>query len=95
MTPAPAYAPARWLPGAHTMTVFASVARLLPRPPARRERWELPDGDFLDVDRHGDPGAPAIVILHGLEGSSRAPYVLIPPPSPTNLRQLTLLYEAN
>ena len=88
MTPAPAYAPARWLPGAHAMTVFASVARFLPRPPARRERWELPDGDFLDVDRFA-PGRsrgrersgreatvpPMVVICHGLEGSSRAPYV--------------------
>ncbi len=78
MTPA-RYAPARWLPGAHTMTVFASVARPFPRPRSRRERWELPDGDFLDVDRV-EPGAagadrPVLVVLHGLEGSSRAPYV--------------------
>ncbi len=78
--PAP-YAPARWLPGAHAMTVFASVARVFPRPRARRERWELPDGDFLDVDRYDPPrGAPAVptpilVVCHGLEGSSRAPYV--------------------
>jgi uncharacterized protein len=71
------YAPAPWLPGAHAMTVFASVARPWPRPPARRDRWELPDGDFLDVDRYGAPipGSPRLVILHGLEGSSRAPYV--------------------
>ncbi|WP_242393038.1 YheT family hydrolase [Anaeromyxobacter oryzisoli] len=71
------YVPARWLPGAHAMTVFASVARPLPRPAARRERWELPDGDFLDLDFLGAPAtdAPALVILHGLEGSSRAAYV--------------------
>ena len=31
----PEYAPARWLPGPHAMTVFASVARPLPRPRAR------------------------------------------------------------
>jgi hypothetical protein len=63
------------------MTVFASVARVFPRPAARRERWELPDGDFLDVDRYRPPGAtagddpPVLVVCHGLEGSSRAPYV--------------------
>jgi predicted alpha/beta-fold hydrolase len=59
------------------MTVFASVARPLPRPGARRERWELPDGDFLDVDRFDGrgPDAPLVVVTHGLEGSSRAPYV--------------------
>lgn len=70
------YRPSRWLPGAHAMTVFASVARPLPRPRAARERWDLPDGDFLDVDRfEGGAGAPVVVICHGLEGSSRAPYV--------------------
>jgi hypothetical protein len=65
------------------MTVFASVARVFPRPRGRRERWELPDGDFLDVDRYapGAPGAadpddaPVVVVCHGLEGSSRASYV--------------------
>jgi predicted alpha/beta-fold hydrolase len=73
--PAP-YAPARFLRGAHAMTVFASVARVFPRPRGRRERWELPDGDFLDVDRYGpSPAAPILLVCHGLEGSSRAPYV--------------------
>ncbi len=80
-SPAP-YVPARWLPGANVMTVFASVARVFPRPRARRERWELPDGDFLDLDRYAPPPStrgpgvpPLLVVLHGLEGSSRAPYV--------------------
>jgi predicted alpha/beta-fold hydrolase len=43
-----------------------------------RERWELPDGDFLDVDLGPDPGpdAPLVLVLHGLEGSSRRRYVL-------------------
>jgi len=66
------------------MTVFASVARVFPRPRATRERWQLPDGDFLDLDRFEPPQAdragaagkgPVLVICHGLEGSSRAPYV--------------------
>ena len=75
--PASPYRPPRWLPGPHLATVFASAARPLPRPPFRRERWELPDGDFLDVDRLGAsrPGVPLLVVSHGLEGSSRAPYV--------------------
>ncbi len=58
------------------MTIFANLARPFPRPRGRRERWELVDGDFLDVDRYdAAPGAPALVVCHGLEGSSRAPYV--------------------
>lgn len=79
MPPPPRYLPARWLPGAHAMTVFASVTRPTPRPRARRERLDLPDGDFVDVDRFAPAGAaldaPVLVVVHGLEGSSRAPYV--------------------
>jgi predicted alpha/beta-fold hydrolase len=68
------FRPARWLPNRHLMTMVASVARLPVRLPVRRERWELPDGDFLDVDRM--PGARGtLVVLHGLESSSRAGYV--------------------
>jgi len=72
-----AFRRAAWLPGPHLGTVYASVARPFPRPPFRRERWELPDGDFLDVDRLDAPlaGGPILVISHGLEGSSRASYV--------------------
>ena len=70
------YTPACWLPGPHLMTLFARLARGPAGLAPRRERWELDDGDFLDVDRHGDLAAPVVVILHGLEGSSRAPYVL-------------------
>ena len=44
--------------------------------PATRERWELKDGDFVDVDRvAGRAGAPLLVALHGLEGSSSAHYI--------------------
>jgi predicted alpha/beta-fold hydrolase len=71
------YRRAPWLPGPHLGTVYASVARPLPRPRFRRERWELADGDFLDVDRldGARPDAPVLVVSHGLEGSSRASYV--------------------
>jgi len=42
-----------------------------------RERIETPDGDFVDVDWSPDPGsgAPIVLLLHGLEGSSRRRYV--------------------
>lgn len=73
----PPFASAGWLPGPHAMTVYASMARPWPRPAFRRERWETPDDDFLDVDRLDGPSpdAPVLAISHGLEGSSRAPYV--------------------
>lgn len=73
----PPYLPAAWLPGPNLQTVFARMARPFPRPAPRRQRWELSDGDFLDVDRFDGPcpEAPLLLVCHGLEGSSRAPYV--------------------
>jgi predicted alpha/beta-fold hydrolase len=44
--------------------------------PVTRSRWELPDGDFLDVDElAAAEGAPRVIVLHGLEGSSGSPQV--------------------
>jgi predicted alpha/beta-fold hydrolase len=59
------------------MTIFGALARVPRRPPVRRERWELADGDFLDVDRIDGPApdTPVVLLLHGLEGSSRAGYI--------------------
>ena len=69
---------APWLPGAHAQTVAGRLFRR-PRPPAfRRERIELPDGDFVDLDvpPSPGPGAPVVLLLHGLEGSARRGYAI-------------------
>ncbi len=59
------------------MTMYGRVVRRPPRQPIRRERWELADGDFLDLDflEADSPAAPLVIVLHGLEGSSQASYV--------------------
>lgn len=45
--------------------------------PLVRARWDLPDGDFLDVDTlAAGASAPRLIILHGLESSSQAPAIL-------------------
>lgn len=51
------------------------VAALFPPPRAslERERWEAPDGDFVDVDFAGS-GERTLVLLHGLEGGSDSHY---------------------
>jgi predicted alpha/beta-fold hydrolase len=63
-----------WLPGAHAQTIWPLLIKG-PLPDYRRERWETPDGDFIDLDRiDGTPDAPCLVLFHGLEGSSRSHY---------------------
>ena len=58
------------------MTVFGPLFRRPPHLPLRRERWELADGDFVDLDFSDLPRPRAtLVVLHGLEGSSSAHYV--------------------
>jgi hypothetical protein len=67
-----------WLPGGHLQTIVPAKLVPLPRVAYRRERWDTPDGDFIDVDfalpEPGDPGAPLLVLFHGLEGSSQSHY---------------------
>ncbi len=46
-----------------------------PRLGYRRERWDAPDGDFIDLDWIDGPSdAPLVVLFHGLEGCSRSHY---------------------
>jgi predicted alpha/beta-fold hydrolase len=41
-----------------------------------RERFETPDGDFVDVDwLPGRADAPLLLVLHGLEGTARSHYI--------------------
>ncbi len=70
----PAYIPPAWLPGSHAQTIWPiSIKGAMPR--VERERWEAPDGDFIDVDfLPHRPGKPLVVLFHGLEGSSRSHY---------------------
>ncbi len=69
----------RWLPGGNAQTIWpALLSRRPPAPAWRRERWDTPDGDFVDVDfiDASTIAAPALVLLHGLEGSSRSHYAV-------------------
>ena len=64
-----------WLPGGHLQTLWP-LTRKPALPALRRERWDTPDGDFIDLDwlPAGDAAAPLVVLFHGLEGSSRSHY---------------------
>ncbi|MBX5483878.1 MAG: alpha/beta fold hydrolase [Myxococcaceae bacterium] len=76
-SPTAPFVPMAGVGGHHAQTIVAALVRRPTPPPGHRERWETPDGDFLDVDwLPADRRAPHLVVLHGLEGSSRAGYVL-------------------
>lgn len=69
------FRPPWWLRSAHLQTIFAPLLRRSPALPLRRERIELDDGDFLDLDWTPGERGPVVLVLHGLEGSSSSPYV--------------------
>ena len=95
------YRAPRWLAGTgawggNVQTIWPALfsrPHALPGPaevPYERERWDAPDGDFVDVDLwradEGSNGAgalpfvakpmPLLVLFHGLEGSSRSHYAV-------------------
>lgn len=81
--PVPDYAPPAWLKNPHAQTIYASVLAPAPKVRFRREHWETPDADFIELDwmvaRQGTndavgADAPLIILFHGLEGSSRSHY---------------------
>lgn len=77
-----------WLPGGNLQTLWPAIMGRHWEPAVRyrRERWDTPDGDFVDVDwlapvdglaatRVNAPlQRPLLVLFHGLEGSSQSHY---------------------
>lgn len=69
-----------WLPDGHSQTLWRRFAPTVCIG-QRRQRVELTDGDFIDVDWVDAPDAitkpvqPIVFLLHGLCGSSLSPYM--------------------
>lgn len=75
MTRTNQFKPAWWLPNSHLQTIWPTFCRGCVRLDLERERIELPDGDFIDLDWIGkNKKCPIILILHGLEGSIDSHY---------------------
>ncbi len=71
------YSPAWWIPGVggHLRTLWGKLFRRQQPAPTTVERWDTPDGDFLEVHRLRAPlGRPRVLLLHGLEGTIRSHY---------------------
>lgn len=63
------------LRGGHAATIYPTLFRRVPAPPVERERLELSDGDFLDLDWSPRKHPRLAIIGHGLEGQSSAKYI--------------------
>lgn len=74
--------PSEYLPpfifrSGHVATIYSGLVRRVPDMNYHRERLELADGDFLDLDwSYADkPAEKAVILLHGLEGNAQRPYM--------------------
>jgi predicted alpha/beta-fold hydrolase len=75
MTKEVIYSPAWWIPGGHLQTLWGKLFRRQPPAQTVLERWDTPDGDFLEVHRlRASAGQPHILLLYGLEGTVRSHY---------------------
>ena len=72
------YRPPLFFQNGHLSTIYAAVFRQVNNPGQKRERLELDDGDFLDLDwtLPKASGKRVVVLLHGLEGDTKRPYML-------------------
>lgn len=69
------FLPPWWLRHAHAQTIWPSLFRRVRDVRWARERLELTDGDFLDLDWSRAESRRLVIITHGLEGNSRRGYV--------------------
>ncbi len=76
--PAPHIKAPFWQFNGHLQTIVPSLFRKIDFAYHTRERLDLPDGDFVDLDWHfANPEKKKLVIItHGLEGDSHRHYVL-------------------
>lgn len=58
----------------HVQTIVPNTLYPVAKVDLTRERVELPDGDFIDVEWTSRTAGPIVIVLHGLEGSIRSRY---------------------
>jgi hypothetical protein len=85
----PAYRAPWWLPGSHLQTIFP-LARKVPLPAYRRERWETPDGDFIELDWVDPAGPPSADSAHRAQAQTAVPHA---DPAPPLLVPLFVLFH--
>ena len=62
-------------PNAHLQTPYPYFFKGFHEVPTRKERFELPDGDFIDGLWTDKPDGPTVILFHGLQGSADSHYI--------------------
>jgi predicted alpha/beta-fold hydrolase len=65
-----------WARNQHVNTIVGALFATPPKPQYRRERWNTPDGDFLDIDwldSQAGFSRGVVLLYHGLESTTSAP----------------------
>lgn len=70
-----AYRPPPLMANGHLQTILPSLLRRVKHIAYQRERVTTPDDDFIDLDWSRCGSRHLVLLCHGLEGSSRAPYM--------------------
>lgn len=69
------FQPAWWCRNRHLQTLWPLFTNIRQcQVEIKRERIELPDGDFLDLDWTTGEKGPIVLIMHGLGGSAESSY---------------------
>lgn len=59
----------------HFSTIYAAKVKRFSAPKYQREKLELEDGDFLNIDYTLSSSQKAVILCHGLEGNSQRTYI--------------------
>ncbi len=70
------YKPRFFMRHPHVHTIVPALFRKVPFAFTARNRFTLSDGDFVDVDTSLNGHQKAVLLCHGLEGSSQSRYIL-------------------
>ncbi len=80
LLPPPSYRPPRHQWNRHLQTILPNALRRVAHTGYARQRLELADGDFLDLDwsrtRNSAPTGKLAILTHGLLGNASRPYML-------------------
>jgi uncharacterized protein len=72
----PEIQPPYWQPNGHLQTIIPALTRRVVLHAPQAVRLNTPDNDFLDLDYYTKKQQHLVIVTHGLEGSSKSPYLL-------------------